>query len=276
MARCGACGQPPAWGWAVGNAARFPRAVPRIGRSAKAGIGAADCPKIHSAWVRPPLLRLGQGPRSTPSSGVCQSRDWCGRRQLSQSKHSTRLFFCLMPLAAGRRETHSCLTVHHRRSTKRWSWHRLRAVPTDPDGVDLQDVSEFCAGELATLVGVEDFRGAVAGEGFLKRRRAEIRRQRVGQPPGQYPPGRPVENGDPVPEALLHRDVGDVGSPHLVRPVDDEAAQQGGVDLVLRVGPARVGPRGDRPKSPFLPQSPDTSPTSMPSRANATCCRRLP
>jgi hypothetical protein len=31
----------------VGNARRFARAVHRIARSAKAGIGAADCPQIH-------------------------------------------------------------------------------------------------------------------------------------------------------------------------------------------------------------------------------------
>jgi hypothetical protein len=42
--RCGACGQPPACGQAAGNAARFPGLVHRIARSAKAGIGAADCP----------------------------------------------------------------------------------------------------------------------------------------------------------------------------------------------------------------------------------------
>ena len=47
VAACGACGQPPACGRAVGNARRFPRAVHRIARSAKAGIGAADCPQIH-------------------------------------------------------------------------------------------------------------------------------------------------------------------------------------------------------------------------------------
>src|SRR5438477_3274312 len=51
---CEACGQPPTCGQGGGNALRFPRLVHRGPRlRGQAGIGAADCPQIHStcsAW----------------------------------------------------------------------------------------------------------------------------------------------------------------------------------------------------------------------------------
>jgi hypothetical protein len=51
---CEACGQPPTCGQGGGNARRFPRLVHRGPRlRGQAGIGAADCPQIHStcsAW----------------------------------------------------------------------------------------------------------------------------------------------------------------------------------------------------------------------------------
>src|SRR5438477_3634589 len=46
---CEACGQPPTCGQGGGNARRFPRLVHRGPRlRGQAGIGAADCPQIHS------------------------------------------------------------------------------------------------------------------------------------------------------------------------------------------------------------------------------------
>src|SRR5438477_10473030 len=46
---CEACGQPPTCGQGGGNAQRFPRLVHRGPRlRGQAGIGAADCPQIHS------------------------------------------------------------------------------------------------------------------------------------------------------------------------------------------------------------------------------------
>src|SRR5258705_390053 len=50
--RCEACGQPPTCGQGGGNAERFPRLVHRGPRlRGQAGIGAADCPQIHSVSV---------------------------------------------------------------------------------------------------------------------------------------------------------------------------------------------------------------------------------
>ena len=42
----------------------------------------------------------------------------------------------------------------------------------------------------------------------------------------------PVHDGDQVEEASSHRQIGDVGAPDLVGPIDPQATQQVGVDLV--------------------------------------------
>ncbi len=51
---------------------------------------------------------------------------------------------------------------------------------------------------------------------------------------GQHRPARPVHDRHEVKEAAADRDVGDVGRPHLVRPLDRQVAQQIRVDLVAR------------------------------------------
>ena len=56
--------------------------------------------------------------------------------------------------------------------------------------------------------------------------RAEACVQRVRQTPGQDEPARPVHDRHQVKEAALHRDVGDVGAPDMVRPLDCQTPQQ--------------------------------------------------
>ena len=53
------------------------------------------------------------------------------------------------------------------------------AIHADPDAVRLKLPGEFGAGELAALVGVEDFRRAVTGDRFLHGLDAEVGGQRV-------------------------------------------------------------------------------------------------
>ena len=67
-------------------------------------------------------------------------------------------------------------------------------IHADLDAVVLQQPREFLAGELAPLIGVEDVRRAIAGQGLLHRLQAEVGRQRVGQPPRQHPATGPVED----------------------------------------------------------------------------------
>ena len=107
------------------------------------------------------------------------------------------------------------------------------------------------AGELAALVGVEDLRRAIRGQGLIQRVRAEARVQRVRQPPSQHVAARPVHDRHQVEEAAPHRDVGDVGAPDMVRPLDPQIPQQIRVNPVL--GVRRAGPR--RPDRP--PEDPE-------------------
>ena len=100
------------------------------------------------------------------------------------------------------------------------------AIHADSDVVLLEEPRELLAGELAALVGVEELRRAIAGQGLLDRLETEVGRQRVGQPPRQHPATRPIQDGEQIHEASAHRDVGDVGGPHLVRASDLQLAQQ--------------------------------------------------
>jgi hypothetical protein len=69
------------------------------------------------------------------------------------------------------------------------------------------------------------------------------------------PSGRPVEDRDQVQKPLLHRYVGYVSGPHLVRLVDRSAAQKVRIDLVLGMPLAGVPLRPDCPQ-PELPHQP--------------------
>src|SRR3978361_1279781 len=87
------------------------------------------------------------------------------------------------------------------------------AVHADGDPVFDQDASEFRAGELAALIGVEDIRLAVASQSVFKRLDAERRLHCDRYAPRQYATAEPIEHNGQIDEAALHRDVGDVHRP---------------------------------------------------------------
>jgi len=93
-------------------------------------------------------------------------------------------------------------------------------IHRDVDAGLLQSPGEGKAGELAALVGVEDLRHAMPGQSLVERVRTEARVQRVRQPSGQHKAARPVHDRHQVEKAALHRDVGDVGTPGMVRLLD--------------------------------------------------------
>ena len=94
------------------------------------------------------------------------------------------------------------------------------AVPADLNAVLVQEPRELQARELAALIGVEDIRCAIVGHSLLDRLRTETGRQRVGQPPRQHPATGPVHDCTQVHEAAVHRNVGNIGRPDMVRPGD--------------------------------------------------------
>ena len=81
------------------------------------------------------------------------------------------------------------------------------------------------SGELRSLIGVHDLGRPEAGDGVLKCLYAEVRVHRIAEPPVQHLARGPVHDRDQIQEAALHRDEGDIGTPDLVRPVDDHAPQ---------------------------------------------------
>ena len=82
------------------------------------------------------------------------------------------------------------------------------AVHADLNAVVLEQPREGLACELAALVGVEDLRATMLRDRRLHRFEAEVRRQRIGQPPGQDPTSGPVQNRKQVDEAPTHRNIG--------------------------------------------------------------------
>ena len=116
------------------------------------------------------------------------------------------------------------------------------AVHADADAFPFQSGGEAGRGELGALVGVEDV-GLADGERFVKGIYAEVGLQRVGDPPGEDIPAKPVHHGGQIHKALWHRHVGDIGAPDLVGPINREATQQVGIDAMLGVRLAGSGTR---------------------------------
>ena len=120
------------------------------------------------------------------------------------------------------------------------------AVHADSRPHAFQGVDPVVAGELATLVGVEDFgHGARRGDSLLQSLQAKRRIERVGEFPGKHRPGVPVHDGHQIRMSTLHRNVGDVGAPCLIRPVDFQFLEQIRVFAMRGVGHARPSLRGD-------------------------------
>src|SRR5215212_4594410 len=74
------------------------------------------------------------------------------------------------------------------------------------------------------------------GQGFLYCLPPEVTLQLDRYPPRQSPPAEPVQHHGKVDKPPGHWNVGDVGCPHLVRPVDRHVTQQIRINLVSRRG----------------------------------------
>jgi hypothetical protein len=98
-----------------------------------------------------------------------------------------------------------------------------------------QEPRELLAGELASLVGVEDLGAAILRERLPHCVETEVRRQRVGEPPRQHAATRPVQDGEEIDEASTHGNGGDIGRPDVVRANDVQIAQEIGGDPMGRM-----------------------------------------
>ncbi len=104
----------------------------------------------------------------------------------------------------------------------------------------------------------------MAVHGFVERRGAEAGIHGVRELPGQDLARRPVHHRDQIEKATPQRDVGDVGTPGLVRRRDRQAPEQIGINLVLGRRPAGSGRLMDRLRAhqthqPADPMPADTS-----------------
>jgi len=116
-------------------------------------------------------------------------------------------------------------------------------IHTDGDLVVLEGLDKVIAGKLSPLVGVENLRSAVAAQGLLESLDTKVRLKGIGNPGGQDFAAVPVHDGHKVHKPTFHWNVGDIGGPDLVGPIDAQASEQIGVDSVLRMGPtgSRLG-----------------------------------
>ena len=88
--------------------------------------------------------------------------------------------------------------------------------------MSLQESRKLLAGELAALIRVEDLRRAMLADRLLYGLHTEVGRQRVRQPSGQHPVTRPIQDRTEIDEPALHRNVGDIGGPHVIWPCDHQ------------------------------------------------------
>jgi hypothetical protein len=76
------------------------------------------------------------------------------------------------------------------------------AIHADLDASVFENLGEGLTGELASLVGIEDFGGAVVVQGFAQRLHAEFGVECVGESPAQDLAAVPVHDRHQVEEAL--------------------------------------------------------------------------
>src|ERR1700751_3479677 len=214
---CEACGGPPTCGQGGGNAWLFPRLVHRGPRlRGQAGIGAADCPQIHSTLLG--IASGGQCRRSRRLTEVSLVRCSPAERLMRTSQIipvKKRAKAALLFDAVGRWTQVDPFVLHG--PPQALDEDVVVAAPAsvhaDLDPAIPRHLGELVAGELRALIGIEDVGLAEPGEGLAQRLDTEPRRQRVRQPPGQHPSGRPVDDRDQVQKPLLHGYVGYVSCP---------------------------------------------------------------
>jgi len=86
--------------------------------------------------------------------------------------------------------------------------------------------------KLATLVGVDNLRFAVVPKGLFQHIHGMTGSQRDGDLGGQDFATGPIDYGSQVRKAFTHRDICRVQGPHLISPINGDAAQQVRINLV--------------------------------------------
>src|SRR5918999_1384250 len=90
------------------------------------------------------------------------------------------------------------------------------AVHALQDAMGGKQRDKLTIGKLAALVGVENIGPTVPSDRFLHGLNAEIRREAVGEPPGEHLTAAPVHDHRQVHKASPHGKVADVHRPDLI------------------------------------------------------------
>jgi len=109
------------------------------------------------------------------------------------------------------------------------------AIHTDLDALVLQQPRELQTGKLTALIRVEDLWVAILRDRLPHRVEAEVRGQRIREPPRQHSATCPVQDGEEIHEAPTHGNVGDIRRPDMVRANDVQTTQEIGVDPMGRM-----------------------------------------
>jgi len=130
------------------------------------------------------------------------------------------------------------------------------AVPADFYAKIQQAFGPLCGGELAPLVGVENFRDPTgSGQGVFQSFHTETGFHGIGNGPAQHLPRIPVHHRAPVGVAAGHRHVGNVGAPDLDGSGHLQIPEQVGIFAVAEVRNPRARLAPDR----FVPHLPTES-----------------
>ena len=90
------------------------------------------------------------------------------------------------------------------------------SIHADADAASFQEPQPICAGELAALIGVVDFRPPLRKRP-LQRAHAKGAFHGIGHFPGQHITAGPIHDRDQVSEPIRQAHVGDVRAPDLVK-----------------------------------------------------------
>ena len=91
------------------------------------------------------------------------------------------------------------------------------SIHADPDLLAFENVCKSYAGELRTLVAVEDLRLPIGLQGRLQTLYAKRRIQAVAQSPAQNLAAIPIHDCHQVGKALRQPNVGNISTPYLIR-----------------------------------------------------------
>lgn len=130
-------------------------------------------------------------------------------------------------------------------------------IHRDPHARPAQSIPPSEGRELRSLIGIHDFGRAELVDGLIQGLDAEVRLQRVRDPPGQNLASVPVLDRHKVKEPAPHGQVGDVRTPDLIWTVHPQPPEQIWIGLVSFRRPAGVGPLVDWHQSHKPHQPPD-------------------